>query len=184
MPVKSKLSVGHFAMHARDMKKMEDFYTDVVGLTVTDRGTVTDADLPMIFMSADPTEHHQFVLIGGRPDDDNFQLNHHLAFIVESLDDLRAIHERAAATDGIDDLRCMTHGNAWSVYFNDPEANGVECYVPTPWHVAQPNIHPFDLNKSDQEIRTETEELCRSGDHFMSAGDRQVEMARMMEKPA
>ncbi len=173
----------HFALFCSDLERMEDFYTRLMGLTVTDRGEASSAPVQMVFMSSDPGEHHQFVLVSGRPDDVNFKLNQQMSFTVDSLDELRTMRDRVVAED-VEINNCVTHGNAWSVYFNDPEANGVECYVPTPWHVAQPNIHPFDLNKSDQEIRTETEELCRSGDHFMSAGDRQVEMARMMEEPA
>ncbi len=180
MAKKSKMTLGHFVMHVRDVERMVDFYSNVVGLTVTDRGTVTEAELPMIFMSADPAEHHQFVIVGGRPEDNNFQLNHHLALRMESLDDLRALHQRAETAGGMEDLRCMTHGNAWSVYFNDPEANALECYVRTPWHVAQPNIRPIDLSQSDEEIRAETEEYCRSENHFMSVAERRAEMTAMM----
>ncbi len=184
MPQKPKMSVGHFAMHVRDVDMMVDFYTKVVGLTITDRGTVTDAELPMIFMSSDPAEHHQVVLIGGRPEDENFQLNHHLALIMESLEDLRGAYERLSAIGGIDDLRTMTHGNAWSIYFNDPEGNGIEFYTRTPWHVAQPNITPIDLTQPDPNLFSETEKFCRAGNNYKSIAERRSEMAEMMQGQA
>ena len=46
----------------------------------------------------------------------------------------------------------LTHGNAWSVYFRDPEFNGVEVFIDTPWHVRQPQGEPLDLDKSNDEI--------------------------------
>jgi catechol 2,3-dioxygenase len=46
----------------------------------------------------------------------------------------------------------LTHGNAWSVYFRDPEFNGVEVFIDTPWHVRQPQGQPLDLDKSNQDI--------------------------------
>lgn len=27
------------------------------------------------------------------------------------------------------------HGNAWSIYFADPEGNRIELYTPSPWYV-------------------------------------------------
>ena len=36
----------------------------------------------------------------------------------------------------------MSHGNTLSIYFNDPEGNGLEVFWDTPWHVAQPKANP------------------------------------------
>ena len=43
---------------------MEDFYTRVLGLSVTDRATIRGADV--VFLSRNPDEHHQIVLVSGR----------------------------------------------------------------------------------------------------------------------
>ncbi len=50
----------HFALFVEDSEKMQGFYTDVMGLTVTDQGPFPDPDVPvdMVFMSNDPAEHH------------------------------------------------------------------------------------------------------------------------------
>ena len=59
-------SFSHFGIHVTDPARMEAFYTRVLGLLVADRG-----DLPggatLVFLSRDPDEHHQMVLVSGRP---------------------------------------------------------------------------------------------------------------------
>jgi catechol 2,3-dioxygenase len=174
-----KPRLTHFALFCGDLPRMEDFYTRVMGLMVTDRGTATSAPVQMLFMSSDPGEHHQFVLVSGRPDDVNFQLNQQISFVVESLDELRAMRDRLLADDMEVD-RCVTHGNAWSVYFKDPEGNLIEIYVHTPWHVPQPHSHAFDLSRPNEQILCETEEHCRATPGFMPRADREAEMARAM----
>ena len=70
---------------------------------------------------------------------------------------------------GASKLFTLNHGNALSVYFNDPEGNTVEVYVDTPFYVAQPHGDPLDLSKSDSEILAETEANCRADPSFTSA---------------
>ena len=50
----------------------------------------------------------------------------------------------------------ITHGNAWSVYFRDPEGNRAEVFVDTPWHCRQPFAEPIDLDKPEEEIAEDT----------------------------
>ncbi|MFQ5636195.1 MAG: FkbM family methyltransferase [Gammaproteobacteria bacterium] len=83
--------------------------------------------------------------------------------------------------EGLEITRVTTHGNAWSVYFNDPEDNRIEIYVHTPWHVPQPHVHPFDISLSNEEIMAQTEAHCRADPGFMPVAEREKEMARMME---
>jgi catechol 2,3-dioxygenase len=64
-------------------------------------------------------------------------------------------------------MRPVNHGNAWSVYFKDPEGNTVEAYLDTPFHVPQPHGEFLDLSKSDEEIVRETEAACRKEPGFM-----------------
>lgn len=179
MPKTPSPRLTHFALFVRDLERMEDFYTRVMGLTVTDRGQATSAPVQMIFMSSDPTEHHQFVLVSGRPADVNFSLNQQMSFTVDSLDEMRTMRDRVAA-DGLEIERCVTHGNAWSTYFNDPEGNLIEIYMHTPWYVPQPHSRAFDLSTPDDEIMRETEEHCRKTPGFMLKSEREGQMARMM----
>ena len=70
------MKLTHCALFVSDLATMEDFYTGLMDLTVTDRSLIVagDATLGMVFMSSDPAEHHEFVLINGRPDDAVFNL--------------------------------------------------------------------------------------------------------------
>ena len=63
----------------------------------------------------------------------------------------------------------MSHGNAWSVYFDDPEGNTIEAYVDSPWYVPQPFGDPLDLSMPDEEIQRITEARCRACDGFAPA---------------
>jgi len=174
-----KLKLTHVAIFTRDLEKMVEFYTKALGLTVTDQGEALSAPVQMVFMSSDPSEHHQFVLIGGRPDDATFNVSQQFSFLVDSLDDLRTTRDQIAAA-GLEIARTTTHGNAWSIYFNDPEDNQIEIYAHTPWHVPQPHGHPFDLSLSNDEIMELTEAHCREDPGFMPVAEREKEMAKVM----
>ena len=63
---KPNLKFNHLGISVKDVPKMEKFYTEVLGYTVTDRGHVDGMDI--VFMSRDPLDHHQIVLASGRPD--------------------------------------------------------------------------------------------------------------------
>lgn len=173
-----KPRLTHVGLYTRNLDKMVDFYTKVFGLTVTDRGEIS-GPAKMVFMSSDPDEHHQFVLVEGRPDDAEFNVAQQLSFLVDSLDELRTMRDRIAAA-GMDIARTTTHGNAWSIYFYDPDENRVEVYAHTPWHVPQPHAHPFDLSLSNEEIMKQTEAHCREDPGFMPREQRQKKMAALM----
>ena len=60
----------------------------------------------------------------------------------------------------------ISHGNAWSIYFKDPEGNRVELFVDTPWYTPQPCREPLDLTQPAEQIRKPTEEYCRTQPRF------------------
>ncbi|MDP6174507.1 MAG: VOC family protein [Rhodospirillales bacterium] len=104
---------------------MVKFYTDVVGQTLSDRGPARSAEVELVFFSNDPDEHYQFVLVSGRPEDVDFSICHQVSFLIEDMEDLRAMYERVTAY-GVKDIKPVFHGNAYSLYFDDPEGNMVE----------------------------------------------------------
>ena len=159
---------------------MEDFYTRVLGLSITDRGPHPSLRNSMVFMSTDPTEHHQFVLITGRPKENAFNICQQLAFTVASLDELRLIRDRVLE-EGEVELRAVSHGNAWSIYFKDPEDNTVEMYVHTPWYVPQPHDHTLDFSLSNEEIERQTEDHCQLDPQYLTRIDRERILANMIE---
>ena len=167
----------HVGLFTHQMDRMVDFYTNVFGLTISDQGKIGSGGR-IVFMSSDPGEHHQFVLVEGGGDGAAAQ---QVSFLVDSLDELRTMHGRVVDA-GMEIERTTTHGNAWSVYFRDPDGNRVEIYTHTPWHVPQPHAHPFDLSLPNEEIVKQTEAHCREDPGFMPAGERQRKMAEMMTR--
>lgn len=75
----------------------------------------------------------------------------------------------------------LNHGNAWSIYFNDPEGNLVEVYVDTPFYVPQPHGDPLELEKTDEQLLRETEEACRKDPGFMLVSEWERLMSQRLE---
>jgi len=165
-----RAQLTHVGLYVHDIVTMEEFYTRVLGLLATDKGVSPRNNAAMVFMSADPRTHHQFVLVSGRPEDARFSTVNQVSFTVGSLGELREVRDRALA-HGASGMRVTTHGNAWSIYFNDPEGNTVEAYLDSPFHVPQPHGAPFDLDASDEEILRATEAHCRQDPGFMSRAE-------------
>lgn len=157
---------SHFGIFVTDTERMVDFYTQVFGLTVTDRGRGRTFKSELVFMSASPDQHHQLVLASGRPEEASFSTVMQISFAVPSIQHIRDIQALALAR-GATNLRGLNHGNALSIYFSDPEGNTVEVYIDTPYYVAQPHGDALDLSKSDEELMRETEAICRADPTFM-----------------
>jgi catechol 2,3-dioxygenase len=158
--------LAHMGIFVRDREKMVKFYSDVLGLMITDEGESSSGGVHLTFMSADPGEHHQVVLVTGRPEDSGFNPINQVSFLVDSLGQLREVHRRALDL-GATAMRTVSHGNAWSIYFLDPEGNRLEAYLHTPFYVPQPHGEPLDLEKSDDEILHATEAACAKDPGFM-----------------
>jgi catechol 2,3-dioxygenase len=142
----------HIGLFTKDILILEKFYTQVLGLVVTDRGLLARMNnTPIVFLSGSENSHHQLVLAVGEP----VTVMQQLSFKVNTLDQLRAVAKRASDY-GVEGFRPWDHGNAWSVYFFDPQGNLVEVYMDTIFHVAQPHGRALDLGLSDQEILNHT----------------------------
>ena len=107
------VSFSHFGIHVTDLARMEDFYTRVLGLLVSDRGSLPGGPA-LVFLSRDPDEHHQLVLVTGRPPGVDYNVVNQISFKLPALADLQAMHTRVRE-EGIKEFRIVTHGNAWSV---------------------------------------------------------------------
>jgi catechol 2,3-dioxygenase len=172
------VSFSHFGIHVTDLPRMEAFYTRVLGFLVSDRGQLPGGST-LAFLSRDPDEHHQMVLASGRPPGVEYNVVNQISFKLPSLDDLKAMHARVREA-GIGEFRIVTHGNAWSIYFADPEGNRVELFVDTPWHTPQPLAEPFDIDAPVAAILEQTEALCRSRPGFMARSEwRKAQVDRM-----
>src|SRR5690349_6922038 len=129
-----KLTLSHFGLSCFDIDRMVDFYTRVLGMTVTDQGEVPGGFARLVFLTTDPAEHHQLVLASGRTEGTVldgpvlggsfgaaiFQLTFRLA----DLATLRRVQQRLA-DEGNTNFVPLNHGNSWSIYTRDPEGNAL-----------------------------------------------------------
>lgn len=174
-----RAQLNHLGLYTPDIARMERFYVDVLGLIVTDRGRVARlGNVEIVFMSANPGSHHQVALIG-KPGQTGPSCVNQIAFKVGTLDELRTIEQRLRQA-GTTPPNPIDHGNAWSVYGSDPDGNGVEVYLDTPWHVAQPHSRPLDLGLSDEAIHQITEAEVRKDPTFSALSDWADAMARQL----
>jgi catechol-2,3-dioxygenase len=140
-------NLGHVGLICDDLLKMRDFYTRVLGLTVTDE----DPERGSCFLSADPAhEHHELNLGQARPDRPRTQHVGQVSFIVPSMAALRELHRRFKA-EHTTILRTVTHGISNSIYFEDPEGNVGEVYYKTGFNVKQGFGAPIDLETQTDE---------------------------------
>lgn len=172
---------SHFGLYVTDMARMEDFYRRILDFTVTDRGQLEGPNGPMhlVFLSRDPDEHHQIVLITGRPEGTGFNPINQISLKTDSLGTLRAMLA-TLQQEGLPGITPVTHGNAVSIYVPDPEGNRLELYVDLPWYVSQPLRLPVDLGPDDDTLMTRLEAHARSLPGFRPRAEWRAEMARRM----
>lgn len=143
-------SFKHVGVPAFDPDKLAEFYTRWFGMVITDIGFGVGDGARVVFMSADPAEHHQIAFSNQRqPGSPGMQ---QLSFVFETLEELQHL-AKAFDRENVPILQQKDHGNTWSIYVADPEGNRVECYTPSPWYVPQPVWWPLDLvNETVEEI--------------------------------
>ena len=181
----ANLRFSHMGLSVNNLEKMEEFYTGVLGFTVTDRGKAAGMDI--VFLSRDPNDHHQIVLASGRPDD--MPVNtantafgpsiNQISFQMGSLADLRDIGERIQAY-GTSNFFPANHGIAWSIYAHDPEGNNLEFFVDTDWYFPQPFLVPLELDKSDDELYALTERFSKDQEGYEAYSEWRAKVARRM----
>ena len=84
-----------------------------------------------------------------------------MSFRLASLEELQTWHRRLVEL-GVGPVDARNHGNAWSLYFPDPEGNRLEIYTPTDWYVSQPFGQAWDPAKPAEALRAETAAMVAS----------------------
>lgn len=135
--------------------------------------------LDLVFTSRDPDEHHQIVLVSGRPQTIAFNIVNQLSLKADSLSTLREMHRRLVV-EGARAISPVTHGNALSVYALDPEGTRLEIYIDLQWYVTQPMRIPVDLALDDAALMGHVEAHARSLPGFKPRSEWRAEMARRM----
>lgn len=175
------LRFSHIGLYVRDLETQAAFYRSILGFTETDRGTLSTPTgiAELVFLSRDPDEHHQVVLVSGRPTEDHFNLINQISLKADSVESLQFLHRELKAR-AVDELVAVTHGNAVSLYFRDPEGNRIEVYVDTPWYVSQPCRVEAPIELSTGELLAWVERHARTLEGFMPRAQWRSRMAARM----
>ena len=121
-------SLGHVVLRVTDRDRAERFYGGVLGLPLCAR--LDQEGFKMAFFSLG--NHHDFAVMEvsgeGSSSSDSAVGLHHVAFnIGTTLDELREAKAKLDAA-GIA-TRPIDHEVTKSLYFHDPDGNGIEVYV-------------------------------------------------------
>ena len=150
--------LGHVGLYVEDMPKMVDFYSNFLGLTVTDVG------LPrIVFLSARPDEEHHEIALAQAQDGQKTNAQQ-ISFTCGSLHDLKESYLKINEA-GLKIERTVSHGNAFGCYFRDPEENIVEVYWHTGVDYPQPYGDPIDLSAPEHELLRKVSALPRGLPH-------------------
>jgi catechol 2,3-dioxygenase len=161
--------LSHLGFYVRDLDAQAEFYKQVFGLVETDRG-VSGAGDPIVFLTGDRAEHHQLVLTAGLPPDAARTWLNQVSFRVGSLAELQRFNDWLGEC-GVRPAATVSHGNAWSIYFPDPEGNNVEVYASSPWYVPQPFRIEIDLARPTAELIDETYASVKDNGEFCAVED-------------
>ena len=121
--------LGHLVVRVRDLERAEDFYTRILGLTVTAK-----FDGHAVFMSANTELSHELLIVNpenGAPDPEHSGALVHMAWQMGSFEDLKALHQRLKDNE-IPIVNIGDHGLSLGVYFRDPDGNELEAYYELP----------------------------------------------------
>jgi catechol 2,3-dioxygenase len=119
--------LGHVVLNATDLEASVRFYTEVLGLQVSDRYPDTMVPGGMVFMRVS-TDHHGVALVGAASRLDKTTLNH-FAFEVGSPDEVfraRAWLQKHGVPIHFEGRRRA--GCQLAVEFRDPDGNNLEIY--------------------------------------------------------
>jgi catechol-2,3-dioxygenase len=176
------LTFSHFGFHVRDIERMAEFYTRLLGFVVSDRGELATprGTVSLVFLTRDPREHHQIVLASGRPEELPFNAINQISFRMHDFAGLREMYRAIQGEKGVSEIAPVSHGNALSVYFRDPEGNRIELFVDTPWYVEQPIRIPMDMALADDALWKWAEKTARELPGYRPVEEWRTEMRKRL----
>ena len=139
--------LGHVGLYVSDFERSLDFYTRVIGLQPSD----VDWERRFAFLSTQPDEEHHEVFLMDAPDKVAPDGVQQVSFRCASLDDVLGF-KRVFAAEKVRIDQEVTHGNAVSIYFFDPDGYRLEVYWKAPREVHPPFLTPIDLTANEDGI--------------------------------
>ena len=119
--------IGHVVLNVSDLEAAVRFYTEVLGLQISDRYPDTMVPGGMVFMRCN-TDHHGVALVGGAARLERTSLNH-FAFEVGSLEEVFRARSclRGRNVPIVFEGRRRA-GCQIAIEFRDPDGNNLEIY--------------------------------------------------------
>src|SRR6478735_1903307 len=121
---KRPMYLQHVNIYVRNAERSKQWYEDLLGLHTYEYRPGWAA-----FMSADEEKSHEVALMqvgDDAPLQQKGQVGlNHLAWMMGSLDDLKAAYSRLKEK-GVKIDRIVDHGLSLGIYFRDPDGNGLE----------------------------------------------------------
>ncbi len=145
--------LGHVGFYVSDFERSLDFYTRVLGLKRSD----VDYQRRFAFLSAHPEEEHHEVFLMDALDQVDANGVQQASFRCGSLEDVVAFR-KVFAEENVRIDQEVTHGNAVSIYFFDPDGYRLEVYWKAPREVHPPFAAPIDLTKNEADIMRQVDE--------------------------
>src|SRR5258708_6953713 len=107
------LSFSHVGFFVRDIERMAEFYTRLLGFTVSDRGEMDTprGKVSFAFLTRDPREHHQIVLASGRPDELAFNAINQISFRMGDFAGLREMYHALQPERAVSEIAPLSPGN-------------------------------------------------------------------------
>ena len=137
--------LGHVNLYVRNADRSRQWYEDVLGLHTYDFRPGLAA-----FMSADRDKSHEVALMQVGEDAPLQQKGqvglNHMAWRLESLDDLKDFYHRIKAK-GWPIEHISDHGISLGIYTRDPDGNGVEVFYEMPRAEWPVDYHIFSRDK-------------------------------------
>src|ERR1041384_3554578 len=100
--------LSHVGLYVRDVPKMIDFYTNVLGFVVSDGAE----DGRITFLSRNPSDHHQVVLVRGRTTDAETAMVQQVSFNVGTLPNVQK-GSRKTGAPGAGGTPPLSPANPW-----------------------------------------------------------------------
>ena len=137
--------IGHVVLKVTDLERSVDFYTQILGFRVSD--VYPDNMMPgrMVFMRCN-RDHHGVALVGGAPNNSSNLELHHMAFEVDTIDEVLKAREHLIKNNVQIQFEGRRRAGAQvAVEFLDPDGHWLEIF----WGLDQ--IAPSDKARPPEE---------------------------------